>query len=80
MVAAKKMVTVSCLDCRNPIDLNYRPIDGQIVTCPHCNADLEVINTHPLELDFYFDDSEADEEWEPHAEADENVPWAEHED
>jgi hypothetical protein len=40
---------------------------GQIITCPHCNAELEVINVHPLELDFYYHEGEwdDDEKWEP---------------
>ena len=76
MVTAKKMVTVSCLDCENPIELNYRPIEGQIINCPHCSAELEVINTQPLELEFYCDDEEEeDEEWDPYADSDEDRYW-----
>jgi hypothetical protein len=79
MVTAKKMVTVSCLDCENPIELNYRPIRGQIISCPHCNAELEVMNTQPLELEFYYEYEEEeydeDEEWEPNADSDEDTYW-----
>ena len=66
MVISQKMVTVSCLDCDNPIELNYSPMGGQIINCQHCNAELEVINAHPLELDFYYaGDWDDGEEWEP---------------
>jgi len=35
---------------------------GQRLNCPYCDADLEVINVDPLELDWVYDWS--DEEWE----------------
>ena len=79
MVTAKKMVTVSCLDCENPIELNYRPIEGQIINCPHCSAELEVINVRPVELEFSYDDDvdddDEDEEREPYADSDEDRYW-----
>ena len=76
MVTAKKMVTVSCLDCEDPIQLNYRPIKGQIISCPHCAAELEVIKTQPLELEFYYEDEEEeDEELDPYADSDEDRYW-----
>jgi hypothetical protein len=66
MSAIRKHVIVKCLDCENSIELSYRPAVGQIVDCPHCRAELEIINDHPLELDFYFEgDWNNDESWEP---------------
>ena len=44
MVSVKKLVTVRCLDCANAIELTFRPVEGQILTCPFCEAELEVIN------------------------------------
>jgi alpha-aminoadipate carrier protein LysW len=42
-----------CPDCDEEIVLN-RVIVGQTVTCPHCDADLQVINVDPLELDWAY--------------------------
>jgi peptide subunit release factor 1 (eRF1) len=64
MVTVGKRVTVGCLDCELPIELSYKPVEGQIITCPHCDVELEVINTEPLEIDFYFEDWNDDEEWD----------------
>jgi alpha-aminoadipate carrier protein LysW len=64
------MATASCLYCRYLIDLGSRLMEGQMVTCPNCGAQLEVLSLDPLELDWAFlkpvvDDKEWDwgEEW-----------------
>jgi hypothetical protein len=74
MVSVGRKITLSCLDCELPIELSYRPVEGQIVTCPHCDVELEVINTEPLELDFYFEDWDTDED------LDEDDDWDDDED
>jgi hypothetical protein len=60
-------------DCENPTELGDRPKVGQRVTCRSCGAELEVIETSPIELDWAFDgpiddweeeEEEDDEEWE----------------
>ena len=80
MVSASNRVTVACLDCERPIELTFQPVEGQIITCPHCDAELEVINTRPLELDFYYEDQDdddgEDEEWDE----DEDEDWHDDED
>jgi hypothetical protein len=63
MVSVSKKITVSCLDCEGQIELTFQPVEGQIITCPSCEAELEVISVQPLELDFYYEDWE-DEDWE----------------
>jgi lysine biosynthesis protein LysW len=50
-----------CPDCDQEIVLN-RVIVGQMVTCPHCDAALEVISVDPLELDWAYDWSWEEEE------------------
>ena len=53
------------LDCGRPIDLGLRPEEGRIVTCPFCDADLEVVNIDPFELDWaYARNEEWYDEWE----------------
>ncbi len=80
MSTVGKSVTVSCLDCERPIQLEIELVEGQIITCPYCDAELEIVNTQPLELDFYFEDWEEDEEWEPDDELDEDEDWEDDED
>jgi Zn-finger nucleic acid-binding protein len=37
---------------------------GLKVNCPNCDAELEVIETDPVELDWVYDDDEdQDEDW-----------------
>jgi Zn-finger nucleic acid-binding protein len=37
------------------------------VICPHCQADLEVVETVPVELDWYYEeeppDDDEEEDW-----------------
>jgi len=42
-----------CPDCDQEIVLN-RVAVGQTVTCPNCDAELEVISVDPLELDWAY--------------------------
>jgi len=51
-----------CPDCDEKIVIQPEPRLGQRLNCPYCDADLEVINVDPLELDWVYDWS--DEEWE----------------
>jgi alpha-aminoadipate carrier protein LysW len=72
MVSVGKRVTVSCLDCEVPFELEYRPVEGQILTCPNCDAELEVVSLQPLELDFYYEDVDEDEDWDEDWDEDED--------
>lgn len=59
------MATTYCLDCEEKIVLDSPLKVGQKVTCPHCDAELEVIGLEPLELDWAYDwkwDEEYDED------------------
>jgi glutaredoxin len=68
------MAIAFCPDCEESISVGPRPKVGQRITCPHCNADLEVIDSSPLELDWAYDGPEDDwddEEWDDEEEEDE---------
>ena len=74
------MAIAFCPDCEDPIQLGDRPKVGQRVTCHSCGAELEIIETAPLELDWAFDgpieDWEEDEEEEDDEEAwDDDEEW-----
>jgi hypothetical protein len=48
------MITVYCIDCEQPIQLDCRPVEGERLLCPGCGADLEVIRVEPVELDWAY--------------------------
>lgn len=67
------MAIAFCPDCEEPIRLNVQPRVGQRITCRSCGAELEVIETSPLELDWAYDgpvedwnedEEEEEEDWD----------------
>jgi Zn-finger nucleic acid-binding protein len=32
------------------------------LTCPNCDAELEIIETEPVEVDWYYEESDDDEQ------------------
>lgn len=58
------MVTATCVECDEEIEINDRPRRGLRVICPNCGAQLEVTNTTPLELDLPIDEEEWDDDEE----------------
>ena len=84
MEVKKTMAIAFCPDCEEPIRLSVQPKVGQRITCRSCGAELEVIETSPLELDWAYDgpvddwaddEEEEDEEWD-----DEEEEWDDAED
>ena len=55
------MVTATCVECDEEIEINDRPRRGLRVVCPECGAQLEIVNTAPVELDLPFDE---DDDWD----------------
>jgi alpha-aminoadipate carrier protein LysW len=53
-----------CPECEAVLDLELDDVEeGQLVSCPECGVDLEVVNTNPLEFDLAEEeDLEADDE------------------
>jgi alpha-aminoadipate carrier protein LysW len=52
-----------CPECEAPIDVEDEEMEeGQTVDCPECGAELEVVNTNPLELNVRSDEEEEGEE------------------
>ncbi len=59
---------VTCPVCESDIDVDPEEVDeGEIISCPECGTDFEVVTTEPLELskiEEEEDDEEEDEESE----------------
>jgi lysine biosynthesis protein LysW len=49
------MASAYCPDCDEKIVLNPKPQIGKRFKCSNCDAELEVIGTDPLELDWAYD-------------------------
>lgn len=55
------MPTAMCPECENNIFLSS-PKKAMKVSCPNCEAELEIVDLHPLELDWVSDDD--DDDWD----------------
>lgn len=58
------MASANCPDCNQKINLGQKPKKGQLLTCPFCNTDLEILSLSPLELDYALYDDYDDEDWD----------------
>lgn len=50
-----------CVECDAELNIGGRVRLGQRIICPNCGVQLEVISTHPIEVDIAYDESE---EWD----------------
>lgn len=41
---------MNCPECEATITLSPDLLDGEIIQCPDCGVELEVLSTEPLEL------------------------------
>jgi len=67
------MATAYCPDCGRAIRIGGEPKVGVRLECPSCHAELEIVESHPIELDWTissasWDDDEDD--WEEEEEED----------
>jgi alpha-aminoadipate/glutamate carrier protein LysW len=54
---------VLCPECESDLDFEEDEVDeGEIVSCPECGTDFEVVTLNPLELKPVEEEEEADEE------------------
>ena len=52
-----------CPDCGQIVELE-EPELGQVLSCPNCRAQLEVLNLEPLELDWAYNEPQLLDVWE----------------
>ena len=56
---------VACPECETNLDVDVDLVEeGEIVSCPECGSDFEVVTAEPLELSKVEDEYEEDEEEE----------------
>ena len=52
----------TCPDCEADVEIDAFDVDkGEIISCPECGIDLEVVGLSPLELDLA---SEDEDDWD----------------
>ncbi len=52
-----------CPECEALVDVDEDEVEeGEIVSCPECGVDLEVVSTNPLELNLLEEEEEEEEE------------------
>jgi alpha-aminoadipate/glutamate carrier protein LysW len=62
-----------CPECEALVDVDEEDVEeGEVVSCPECGVDLEVVNTNPLELDLLEDEELEDEEGDDELHLDED--------
>ena len=57
-------VSVECPDCGEAFQIRGDVRLGRRLTCPNCDAELEIIETDPVEVDWYYEESDDDEQEE----------------
>ena len=55
------MSVAECIACGADIKFSAEPKMGLMVTCPSCDAELEVVWLDPIELDWPFEDDYDDD-------------------
>ncbi|MBI4461299.1 MAG: hypothetical protein HY653_00180, partial [Acidobacteria bacterium] len=54
-----------CPECGALLDIESDEVEeGEILTCPECDVELEVVNRNPLEFDVLDEEEEEEEEEE----------------
>jgi alpha-aminoadipate carrier protein LysW len=62
---------VRCPKCAVEIDVDEDEVEeGEILNCPECEAELEVVQTHPVHLNVFSEDDEDEDEEKEEAKGD----------
>lgn len=54
---------VRCPECGGVIDLEEDEVEeGEVMSCPECEVELEVVQTHPVHLNVISEEEEEEEQ------------------
>ncbi len=57
------MAVAKCPECGAVLDIDVEQVEeGEVLSCPDCAVDLEVVSLNPLELNVLVDEDEDEEE------------------
>lgn len=68
-----------CPECEAAIDEEFEDV-GEVISCPECGVELEVISIDPVEFDLAVEDEEEEEDEFHLDDADEEEDWEDDED
>ena len=54
------MIRFNCIECDAEFSADANLVAGEILTCPDCSVELEVISLNPLQIDLA---PEVEEDW-----------------
>lgn len=54
------MTTVTCIECAAEVSVAGTPMRGEIIPCPDCGAELEIVSLDPLTVELA---PEVEEDW-----------------
>lgn len=54
------MANVICVECEGEVQVNANAMLGEIIECPDCGAELEIVSLDPLALELA---PEIEEDW-----------------
>lgn len=73
--STSKVMVAECPECETRIRF-HRPVRvGQLVICPECEADLEVRQVNPVELDWAFKDDDDDYDYDDYEDFEDHEDW-----
>lgn len=52
--------TCNCIECDAQIEIERKPLMGEILVCKECGVELEVINNDPIKVEMA---PEVEEDW-----------------
>lgn len=66
MSQTRATYSATCPDCDGEVVFQRRPALEAVVVCPHCDAELEVVDNDPIELAWTFslDDDYDDDDYD----------------
>ena len=64
------LLMAACVECEAEFDID-EPEVGEIVACPECGLEMEIVSVRPLELEAVVEEEEEEEE------AEEEDDWSE---
>ncbi len=53
-------ITTECPECAGEVPFDRPPLAGQVIPCPGCAAELEVVGLNPIRVDLA---PEVEEDW-----------------
>jgi alpha-aminoadipate/glutamate carrier protein LysW len=58
-------IMIYCPECETNLDIDEEEVDeGEIVSCPECGSDFEIVTVNPIELKPVEEEIEDDDEVE----------------